>query len=233
MAVSTPGTARRVHRLTKDEVIPRKYRIVNTPELANFLITQEATIRAFKDAGVIEYAKNLDGDPIRGKYDIWDATRAIFMHERSARNNAKGKTISSLVTQMELAKYHQVRVRLERETLQNQIFFNNLFRKEDVIKEWNDTVLAIRSKMMTLPWALAQKVLGRENFQEVVLLIQAELEKMMNDLSELDEEKCDKILERDKKTSVVRNSIKAGQFDDPTDVRHNTPNTRPIGGKII
>jgi hypothetical protein len=222
-------TTKHYQRLTKDELIPRKYRIVTGLELAAFLVTQEAVIKHFKGAGIIEFIHNLDGNPIQGRYDLYDAAQAIFLYEREIRKNDK----KNIAKQTELAKFHQIRARVERETLQNQIFFGNLFRKDDVVKEWNDTVLAVRSKLMTLPWVLATKILGRENFQEVVLIIQAELEKLMNDLTEIDDEKLDKILERDKKTSSIRNSLKAGQFDDPTDVRHNAPATRPIGGKII
>lgn len=217
------------YRLTKETLIPRKFRLVRSTELAHFLQIKRNDVLGHKAAGRIEYATNLDGNPLPGQYDLWDASRAIITYERERRN---AKPTDGITRRMELAKYQQVRARVERETLQNQIFFTNLFRKDDVVKEWNDTMLAVRSKLMTLPWLLGQKVLGRENFQEVVLLIQAEMEKMLIDLSEMDEDKVNKILERDRKTSTVRNSLKAGQFPDPTDVRRVTPSSRAIGGKI-
>jgi hypothetical protein len=196
--------------LTKEELIPRKFRIVNANELANFLSTQEIVIRAYHDAQIIDYARNMDGDVLPGRFDLYDCTQRVLQHERNNKQRGVKGNVAHVACQMEVAKLQALKAKTERELMQNQIFFGGLLRREDVMKEWNDLVLAIRSKLMSFSSLAARKVLGLEDYKSIVEVLNNEMERCADDLANLDDDGVDKILQRDKKNTKVRDALKSG-----------------------
>jgi len=203
--------ANRADRLAKDELIPRKWRIVNANELANFLSTQEIVIRAYRDAQIIDYARNLDGDVLPGRYDLFDCTQRVLQHERNNKQRGNKGNVAHIAGQMEVAKLQALKAKTERELMQNQIFFGGLLRREDVMKEWNDLILAVRSKLLSFPSLAARKILGLEDYKAIVEVLNTEIERCADDLSQLDDDGIDKILQRDKKNSKVRDALRSGE----------------------
>lgn len=187
---------------TKEMLIPFKYRIIG-PQKMRWLFGIQ-----WQALPTLPTAKNNDGDPIPGRYDIIDCIQAIFQSRTNRREQ-------SSVGQLEMARMRKLSVETERETIKNEMLRGTVVRIQDVDAEVLDMILAVRSKLLGYPSYVARLVLGKENYDEVVRIMTEVLEQILDDLRQVD---LDAIRARNTKLTKLTDIVKDASAPAETEI---------------
>lgn len=159
--------------LTKESLIPFKYRIVGRQKI---LWLFDLPITYLK---ILPEARNNDGDILANRYDIIDCIKSIF------KSRSEQRALSS-VGQLEVARMRKLTVDTEREVIKNEMLKGKLVRIEDADAEVADMIMAVRGKLLGYPSHVARLILGKEDYDEVVRILTQVMEQILADLKTLD-----------------------------------------------
>jgi len=170
--VSSVGTVNPLN-LTKEELIPFRYRVVGPQKIKWLFDLPTAYLQ------ILPAARNNDGDLISDRYDIIDCIKFIF------KSRSEQRAVSS-VGQLEVARMRKLTVDTEREVIKNEMLKGRLVRIEDADAEVADMIMAVRGKLLGYPSHVARLILGKEDYDEVVLILTRVMEQILKDLKTLD-----------------------------------------------
>ena len=159
--------------LVKEDVLPFKFRVVG-PQKICWIFDLERTYLQ-----ILPVARNNDGELIANRYDILDVIKFLL------KNRSTQRAIST-VGQLEAARMRKLTVDTEREIIKNEMLKAKLVRIEDADAEVADMIMAVRGKLMGLPSHVARLILGKEDYDEVVRILTAELENTLKELKTMD-----------------------------------------------
>ena len=165
--------------VNKDEILPRHLRIVSTNKIEWLLKIPATEIKMLAESEIIPYARDEEGNIVKGRFDILDVTQAVIAFNNK---NAKLGSVKSLAGQFEHSKVMKIQAQAEREVIHNQMMKGSIVRIEDVNAEVLDMILAIKGKLMGFPSHVARLILGKEDFDEVCAILTDCMEQALYDL---------------------------------------------------